>query len=199
MKLYDSLISANAYKVRLLLARLERAYERVDVDILAGEARTDAFRAKNVAHRVPLLELDDGTTLAESGAILALLAEGTPWLPDDPLERAQVLRWVFFEQNMIEPSIAVLRFIVRWGEADEAVRTWLHGRGVEGLRVLESHLADRPWLRGDHETIADLAVYGYTHVADEGGFDLEPFPAIRAWHARVAAHPSHFPITFAPA
>lgn len=198
MKLYDSLISGNAYKVRLLLARLGRAYTRVDVDILAGEARTDAFRAKNVASRVPVLELDDGTPLAESGAILAFLADGTPYLPSDAQSRAQVLRWLFFEQNHIEPTVAVARFVARWGTADPAVRVWLRARGVHGLQILEDHLRAREYLHGDTETIADLAVYGYTHVADEGGFDLEPFSAVRAWMGRIAAHPDHFPITVAP-
>ena len=195
MKLYDSSISANAYKVRMLLDRLGRPYESVEVDILAGAARTNAFRDKNVATRVPVIELDDGTTLAESGAILTYLAEGTPYLPSDPMGRAQVLRWMFFEQNQVEPSVAVLRFIERWGDADEAVRTWLKRRGDEALGILDTHLSDRSFLVGERCTIADLANYGYTHVAAEGGFDLSAHPALQAWHGRVAGEPGHRPMS----
>lgn len=194
VKLYDSPISANAHKVRMLLARLERPYERVVMNILEGETRTPGFAAKNRAQRVPVLELEDGTTIAESGAILAHLAEGTPYLPDDPIGRALVLRWMFFEQNHVEPTVAVVRYLTRWGDAAPEVLDWLRPRGVEALEVMESHLQSHAYFGAESESIADIALYGYTHVAAEGDFELALYPSLRAWHARVASHPLHLPL-----
>lgn len=199
MKLYDYLESGNGYKVRLLLHQLERSYERVEVDILAGESRTADFLARNPNGRIPLLELDDGSLLAESNAIQCYLAEGTPLLPDDRLDRARVLQWMFFEQYSHEPNIAVLRFWAHTGELDarEALATEKRVNGDAALQVLEDHLQDRAFLVADHYTIADIAIYAYTHVADEGGFELDRYPALLAWLDRIRAQPRHIPITYA--
>jgi glutathione S-transferase len=198
LRLHDYLASGNGYKCRLLLHQLGIPYERVELDILKGETRTPEFLAKNPNGRIPALELEDGTVLAESDAILFYLAEGTPFLPEDRLGRAQVLQWLFFEQYSHEPFIAVARFIrhllpedsPRWAELPR-----LEQGGRAALGVMERRLADRPFLAADRYTIADIGLYAYTHVADEGGFDLEPYPAVRAWLARVAGQPGHVPIT----
>jgi glutathione S-transferase len=198
MKLYDFLPSGNGYKVRLLLAQLGRRFTLVEKDIAKGEARTPDFLALNPNGRIPVLELDDGRHLAESDAILFYLAEGTPFLPTDRFARADVLRWMFFEQYSHEPYIAV-------------ARAWLHaltGRkyepreleakmvgGYQALDVMERHLAGRPFFVEDRYSIADVALYAYTHVAHEGNFHLDRYPNVRAWLARVASQPGHVPIT----
>ncbi len=197
-KLYDSLISGNGYKIRLLLALLGEEYERIEMDLDAGATRTSEFLAKNSNGRIPLLELEDGTHLAESNAIQFYLAEGTPLLPGDRLERARVLQWMFFEQYSHEPYIAVLRFWVHTGAAermDEAVLQEKREKGHAALAVMESHLAERDFFVADAYSIADIALYAYTHVADEGGFDLAPYSALRAWIERVRAQPRHISIT----
>jgi len=198
-RLYDSPISGNTYKVRLLLHLLGIEHERVDLDIERGETRTPEFLAKNPNGRVPVLELGDSTCLAESDAILFYLAEGTPWLPHDRLGRGQALQWMFFEQYSHEPYIAVVRHWVHLGiendkgpELDERKK-----RGYQALDVMEGHLADRDWFVGADRgapSIADIALYAYTHVAHEGGFDLQPYPAIRAWLERLAAVPGFVPM-----
>lgn len=196
MRLYNSSISGNAYKIRLLLARLALPYERIDIDINAGAAQTPEMLAKNPMGRVPLLELDDGTLIAESGAILCYLADGTDYLPSDRLGRAQVLRWVFFEQNEHEPNIAVARWIARWGGGE--ARPDLpdrRKRGERALGAMEAHLRDHAFFGAPGVSIGDIALYGYTHVAGEGGFDLAPYPAVRAWLDRVRGQPRHIPIT----
>ncbi len=195
LRLYDYLESGNGYKVRLLLHQLERPYERVELDILAGQTRTPEFLALNPNGRIPLLQLEDGTCLAESGAIQWYLAEGTPFLPQDRLFRAQVLQWMFFEQYSHEPYIAVLRF---WHHAGvlEDHRHELdarRARGEEALRVMETHLETNAFFAAGRYTIADIALYAYTHVAHEGGFDLSGLPAVRAWLERVRAQPGHVP------
>jgi len=197
LRLYDYLPSGNGYKVRLLLRQLEIPFERVELDIGKGETRSEAFLAKNPNGRIPTLELADGTCLSESDAILWYLAEGTRFLPEARLERARVLQWMFFEQYSHEPNIATLRF---WSHAG-----WLAERaafvpekrraGTAALALLEGHLAERRFLVAERYTIADIALYAYTHVAEEGGFALAPYPAVRAWLARVAAQPGHVPIT----
>jgi glutathione S-transferase len=198
MRLYDYLPSGNGYKVRLLLAQLRLPFVLVEKDILQGETRTPAFLAINPNGRVPVLELADGRRLAESDAILFYLAEGTRFLPDDRFARAQVLQWMFFEQYSHEPHVAVARFWVHClgkGEewADRLVEK--RERGHQALGVMERHLAGRRYLVTDRYTIADIALYAYSHVAHEGGFDLAPYPNVRAWLARVAAEPDHVPIT----
>lgn len=198
MRLYDYAPSGNCYKVRLLLAHLGLEYERVAVDVVGGEARDEAFRAARNPHgRVPVLECDDGTTIAESGAILWWLADGTPYLPDDRLERTRALQWMFFEQNAIEPSIAVVRYQETIARRPDALGD-LEGRrqaGREALGALARHLeGGGRFLLGDAFSIADIAVYGYTHVADEAGVPLADFPAVADWTGRVRSLPGHVPM-----
>jgi glutathione S-transferase len=195
--LYDSPVSGNCYKVRLLLAHLGIAYERRAVDVVDRSNRPEILGGLNPALRVPTLVLDDGRSLAESGAILWYFGEGTPFVPQDKYARAQVLQWMFFEQYDHEPAIAVARFWLAYsGRADEVrdrIPEW-HAKGENALAAMELHLDGREWLVGDRMTIADVALYAYTHVADEGGFDLAPFPAIRAWLERVFSQPGHVSI-----
>jgi glutathione S-transferase len=197
LRLYDYLESGNGYKVRLLLARLGLRYERVELDILAGETRTPEYLARNPNGRIPLLELEDGSHLAESNAILWYLAEGTPLLPDDRLSRARVLQWMFFEQYSHEPYIAVLRFWSHAGQLDDK-REQIpekRERGEQALGVMQQHLEGRRFFVEDRLSIADIALYAYTHVAEEGGFDLSRYPAVCSWIQRVAAEPGHVRIT----
>ena len=196
LRLHDFLESGNGYKVRLLLAQLGTPFERIEHDILRGETRTAAYLALNPNGRIPLLELEDGTCLAESNAIQWYLAEGTRFLPDDRLLRARVLQWMFFEQYSHEPYIAVVRFWAHAGTLDQH-RSELPERREKGhaaLAVMEQHLAQRDWFVGDAYSIADIALYAYTHVAPEGGFDLAPYAAIGRWLARVRSQPGHVPI-----
>jgi glutathione S-transferase len=195
--LYDFLPSGNGYKARLMMRRLGIAYTYVERDILTGETRTPEFLAMNPNGKIPVLVLDDGTALSESDAILYYLAEGTPWWPEDRLSRARVLEWMFFEQYSHETAIAVRRFVLHFMPEDSPRRAELPAlekKGYAALGVMEHRLADHDWLVGNHETIADLALYGYTHVADEAGLDLAGYPGIRSWLARVASHPAHVPI-----
>lgn len=197
LTLHDFLPSGNGYKVRLLLRRLGLPYALVERDILKGETRTPEFLALNPNGRVPVLVLEDGTALAESDAILVYLAEGTPWWPAERLARARALQWLFFEQYSHEPAIAVRRFILHHLPEASPRRAELPGllaKGHAALAVLEQGLVGRDWLVGERESVADLALYAYTHCAPEGGFDLSAYPAIRAWLARVASQPGHAPI-----
>ena len=197
VRLYDFLESGNGYKVRLLLAPLIVDVERVEVDILKGETHTPDFLAKNPNGRIPLLEFEDGSTLAESNAIQWYLATETPFLPDDEFERALVLQWMFFEQYSHEPYIAVPRFWAHSGtmEANREALPEKYERGNAALRVMEEHLSERAFFVGERYSIADIALYAYTHVAEEGGFELAPYPAVLAWCQRVAGQPGHLPIT----
>ena len=198
LTLYDYLDSGNGYKVRLLLHQLEIPHRRVELDIDKGETRTAEFLAKNPNGRVPALALDDGACLAESDAIIWYLAEGTPFLPNGKLARAQTLQWMFFEQYSHEPYVATPRYILRHLPADHPRRAELpdrQARGCAALGVMETHLAATPFFVGGRYSIADIALYAYTHVADQAGLDLAPYPALRAWLARVAAVPRHIPIT----
>ena len=201
LRLYDNHLSGNGYKPRLLLAHLGRAYERVEVDTLKGETRTPEFLARNPNGRIPVLELGDGTCLAESNAILFYLAEGSRFLPSDRLARALTLQWMFFEQYSHEPFIAVARHWIQHLETTEAQRRELPARqegGRAALAVMERCLGGADWFGGEAMSIADVALYAYTHVADEGGFDLAGFPRIRAWLGRVAGQPGHVPMNPAP-
>jgi glutathione S-transferase len=197
LRLFDYLESGNGYKVRLLLHQLGIPFERVELDILKGQTRTKAFLAKNPNGRIPTLELEDGTFLPESNAILWYLAEGTPFLPADRLARAQALSWMCFEQYSHEPNIATLRFWTHAGllEQRAALVPGKREAGVAALGVMEGQLTGRSFFVGERCSIADIALYAYTHVAEEGGFGLAPYPAIRAWLARVASQPRHIPIT----
>ncbi len=197
-RLYDYLPSGNGYKVRLLLTLLGLPFERVELDIDRAETRTPAYLAKNPNGRIPALELENGEVLAESNAILFYLVDGTPYLPDDRWLRAQTLQWMFFEQYSHEPYVAVARYFLQHLEMTDARRVLLaekQEKGRAALGVMEDHLAPRAYFVGERTTIADIALYAYTHVADEGGYDLEPYPAVRAWLARVAAAPGHISIT----
>jgi glutathione S-transferase len=197
LRLYDYWESGNCYKVRLLLALLDVPYERVPVDILARETRTPAFLARNPNHRVPVLEWPDGRCLAESNAILYHLAEGTPFIPADAWARAQMMQWLFFEQYSHEPYIAVVRFwhfAHKLEENRAALPAKVEG-GHHALQVMEQHLAQHSYFAGDAYSIADIALYAYTHVAGEGGFELARYPQVQAWIARVQAQPGHVPIT----
>ena len=197
MLLYDSKVSGNCYKVRLLLAHLGVSYDRREVDVIDRSNRAELLGDLNPALRVPTLVFDDGRPLAESNAILWYLAEGTSYLPHDHLERAQVLQWLFFEQYSHEPNIAVARFWLAVLEAPPSqaeVDAKLRG-GYAALDAMERHLDRRQFLVGESYTIADIALYAYTHVAHEGGFDLSAYPAIHAWLERVAAQPRHVLIT----
>ncbi len=196
--LYDNLPSGNSYKVRLVLHQLGRPFRLVEKDILRGETRTAEFLAKNPNGRIPVLELPDGRCLAESNAIITYLAEGTPLMPTDAWERAQVMQWLFFEQYSHEPNIATVRFWVHHlspDKIDDRALAKKRELGRAALGVMEHHLANRAFFVGDRYSIADVALYAYTHVANEGGFDLTPYPAVRKWLERVAAQPRHVPIT----
>ena len=200
MRLHDNLSSGNGYKVRLLLAQLGIPFERIEYDVDAGETRTPGFLENvNPNGRIPVLEEDDGRLLPESNAALFYLAEGTPFLPDGRFERAQVLRWMFFEQYSHEPNIATPRFWITHGvKIDEEKRLALETKrrlGHDALGVMEKHLAENDFFAGGHYSVADIALYAYTHVAGEGGFDLAGYPAVRAWISRVAAQSGHIPIT----
>jgi glutathione S-transferase len=189
MRLHDYAASGNCYKVRLLLALLGQPYERVPVDIFAGETLTDEFAALNPARTTPVLELDDGEALPESAAILWYLAEGTAFLPDDRLARAQLLRWLCFERALT-PAVAGARFQVMTGRTDDET-PFLLANGRRHLATLDRRLADRHWVALDVPTIADLALFAYTHVAEDAGFDLAGHPAIRAWIDRVESLPGY--------
>lgn len=195
-RLYDFLPSGNGYKVRLLLTQLEIPFERVEIDILRGETRTKEFLAKNPNGRIPVLETQPDQFLCESNAILFYLSEGTDFFPNNFWERAQVMQWLFFEQYSHEPNIATSRFWITYlGKANE-YRDALNQKrelGYAALEVMEKHLTDHAFFVGRY-TIADIALFAYTHVAPEGGFNLTTFPAIQAWLERVKAQPSHIMI-----
>jgi glutathione S-transferase len=195
--LYDSPVSGNCYKVRLLLAHLGIPYERRDMDVADRSDRSDVLGGLNPALRVPTLVLDDGRPLAESGAILWYFGEGTPFVPEDRYERAQVLQWMFFEQYDHEPAIAVARFWLAYSGRPDDFADRLEERTAAGHRALaamEGHLQGREFFVGESLSLADIALYAYTHVAHEGGFDLGAYPAVRAWVDRIAAVPGHVPI-----
>lgn len=193
LRLYDYWESGNCYKVRLLLAQLGMPFEKVSLDILKGDTRTPEFLAKNPNGRVPIVEWPDGRALAESNAILWHLAEGSAFLPAGAWDRAQALQWMFFEQYSHEPYIAVVRFwhFANLVEQNRAALPEKMERGYKALGVMERHLESRPYFAGDRYSIADIALYAYTHVANEGGFDLAGFPAVREWLARVREQPRH--------
>lgn len=195
MKLYDSVPSGNCYKVRLLLAHLGRSYERVDVDVYGRVPRPRELVELNPYDKVPVLVLDDGRALPESGAILWWLARGTPWLPEDPWEQTQVLRWMLFEQNSLEPSIAVLRHLKTAGRPiGPGLGERLEPMGTRVLTAMSRHLAERETFVGSRLTIADLALYGYTHAADEAGYELAGYPPVERWLERVRREPGHVPL-----
>ena len=197
MTVYGFSPSGNCHKVRLLLEQLGREYRWAEVRSDDGSTRTPEFLALNPNGKVPLIQLDDGRTLTESNAILFWLAEGTGYLPDDPWQRAQALRWMFFEQYSHEPYIAVARFICGWTPLDSPRRAELakcRERGHAALAVMEQHLSTQAWFTGPDYGIADIALFAYTDVAPHGGFDLAPYPAVRDWLARVRKTPGFVPM-----
>ena len=200
--LHQMQISGNCYKVRLAAHQLGIPLTLEEYPVFGGRTRTPEYLAKNRNGRVPLLELDDGRLLPESDAILWYLSEGTHLQPGDTWSRAQALSWMFFEQYSHEPYIAVARFWVSEAPKEELekrrhlVPEW-HEKGNAALGVMESHLKTHDWFAGDRYSVADIALYGYTHCANEGGFELSNYPAVSAWLARVAAQPRHIPMSHA--
>lgn len=198
IKLYDFLPSGNSYKVRLLLTQIGMPFERVDINILKGESRTAEFLSKNPNGKIPVLEIDTGKYLAESNAILMYLSEGTEFLPYDRFLRAQVLQWLFFEQSSHQPFIAKSRFWLSILGKPEEYRTAIEQQrdpGYAALKVMENHLMTHEFFVGERYTIADIALFAYTHVAHEGGFDLRNFPGIKAWIKRVKSQSRYITIT----
>ena len=203
LTLHDFLDSGNGYKVRLVLAQLGIPYKLVEHDILKGATRTPIFLSKNPNGRIPTLELEDGSFLAESNAIIYWLARDSALWPADKLEQAQTLQWMFFEQYSHEPYVAVLRAWkhVGFGLSPERLARVpeLETKAYAALGVMEGHLRTRPFFVGGRYGLADVALYAYTHVAEEGDLSLANYPSIRAWIARVAAEPGHVSITHRPA
>jgi glutathione S-transferase len=195
LRLHDCDASANGYKVRLLLAQLKREYQLHEVDIFRGESRTPAYLEGNPSGQVPVLELESGQWLPESNAILLYLAAGTPLLSDDPLIRARTAGWMFFEQNAVEPKLGSARYWKLSGrdKGREATFAYLQEAGRAALQTMERHLQRHSYFVEEHYGVADIALYAYSHVAPEAGVSLEPFPAVRAWMARVEAQPHYFP------
>lgn len=196
LRLYDSRLSGNSWKVRILLSQLGLPYERMTLDIAQGETRSPAFRSISRFARVPVLEFDDGRRLVESAAILSYLAEGTPFMPADAFQRAEVLGWLFFEQADLQKALALARVLHLHGQAtaraDEIAR--LHHDGYAALEHLERWLGDHTWLVGERYTVADLAVFAYVQLADQGGFDMGRFVAIGRWTDAVASQPGWVPL-----
>ena len=199
LTLYSMRRSGNCYKVRLALAQLKIPYHLNEIDILKGESRTPDFLAKNPSGHVPLLEVTPGRFIAESGAILWYIAGGTSLAPEDRIDRAEALQWMFFEQHSVEPNLGAAHFwltMVKGGRElqTHALEGWTEN-GYQALGVMEKHLASNDFFAAGRYTIADISLYAYTHVAPEGGFTLEPYPAVREWLARVAAQPGHIAIS----
>lgn len=194
LRVYGTSTSGNCHKVRMVLEAVGRPYAWTEIDSVHGETRTPGFLAINPNGKVPVLEIEPGTYLPESNAILCYVADGTPLLPTAALARARVLQWLFFEQYSHEPYLAVARFLRRFHPDPESQRALADSKldaGYRALDVMEGQLAREPFFVGGRYTIADIALYAYTHVAGEGGFDLGRFPAVRAWLQRVQAQPGY--------
>ncbi|GHA97411.1 glutathione S-transferase [Algimonas arctica] len=199
MQLYDYLPSGNSYKVRWVAAQLGLRYDHIDVDIHAGETQSKDFLALNPAGQIPLLILDDGRTLAESNAIIRYLADGSDLVPTDPYDHAKMLQWQFWEQYRHEPAIAVARFIRNYAHDTRSHElAALMPRGHAALAVMEAHLRHHDWFVGAQCSLADVSLYAYTHVAEEGGFDLSQYSALQTWLARFSAQANHIVITAKP-
>jgi glutathione S-transferase len=196
MKLFDSAVSGNCYKVRLICAQLGLSLERQELSVVDRSNRPEVIGEISPVQRVPVLVLDDGRPMFESNAIIDYLAEDTPYMPTDSYERQQALAWQFFEQYEIEPNLAVARFLKLFEVEHTAERmAALHAAGNKGLQALERGLSGKEFIVGGRYSVADISLYAYTHVAAEGGFDLSPYPAIEAWIQRVATQPGHILIT----
>ncbi len=199
--LYDQSTSGNAYKARLLLHQLGHDFQTVEVNTFDGSTRTPEFLARNPVGKVPVLALPDGSHLAESNAILCYLADGTAFWPGDKMARAQVLSWMFFEQYSHEPYVAVLRSWTKYLNMTPemaARESELRDRGYAALDIMEKQLSYSDWLVGDSYTIADICLYAYTHVADEGGFEISRYTGILRWFERVRTQPDYVPISWQP-
>ena len=197
LRLYDNRLSGNCYKIRLLLAHLGRDYERIEVDVVDRARRKDQLAGKSPFDRIPILELEDGRRLAESNAILLWLAEGTPLLPDDRWERNRLLEWLFFEQNQLEPNVAVARYwmsiLKRAGEFGQALSIRQRS-GRDALSIMDDHLTRVPFLVGGRYTVADISLFAYAHVAEEAGIALADYEHVGAWVGRVRAQPGFVPM-----
>jgi len=196
--LYEYAPSGNSYKLRLAMTHLVVPFKRINLDITKGESRTPEFLEINSNGRVPVLVLEDGECLAESNAILWYLADGTPLLPSSKLEQAQVLQWMFFEQYSHEPFIATARYWIFSLGAEEEYKSKLEEnrpKGYAALDVMEKHLQENDFFVGNKYSIADIALYAYTHVAEQGGYKLDAYPAIKAWFERIEATENYIPIT----
>jgi len=194
VKIYGDIQSGNCYKIKLLTALLEIPHEWISIDVLAGETQSEAFLAKNPIGKIPVLELDDGRYLSESNAILNYLATGSPLLLTEAFQQAKIQQWQFFEQYSHEPYIAVARFIAKYlglPEDRQAEYAAKQTGGHKALRIMETQLSQTLYLVGEQLTTADIALYGYTHVAHEGGFDLSTYPAIQRWLQRIANQPHY--------
>lgn len=194
MRIYGDIKSGNCYKIKLLASLLDLEHKWVHVDVLAQETQTREFLSKNPNGKIPVLELDDGRCLSESNAILNFLAEGTALLPSDSFDKAKVLQWQFFEQYSHEPFIAVARYIAKYLGLPDARRAEYESKqsgGHKALQVMEDQLSNNSYLLGEQLTVADISLYGYTHVADEGGFELDRYPSIRAWLDRIQSHKAY--------
>jgi glutathione S-transferase len=202
LTLYSMQRSGNCYKVRLALAQLNIPYRLVEIDILKGETRTPEFLSKNPSGHVPLLEAAPGRYLPESGAILWYLAVGSPLAPEDRIDRAEALQWMFFEQHSLEPYIGAAHFwlvLVKGGRELQmhAVEEWME-QGYQALQIMDKHLESHRYFAADRYTVADISLYAYAHIAEECDFDLAGFPALRAWLKRVANEPSHVQMDWQP-
>lgn len=201
MRIYGDSRSGNCYKLQLLLSHLGQAVDWVEVDVLSGYTRSSEFLALNPTGQVPVLVRDDSSTLSQSNAILYYLAQGTSFIPTDPWAHSKMLEWQNFEQYSHEPSIAVARFIKAFLGLPEGRRAEYeakHRAGVRVLGLMAQHLATQRFFGGEQMTLADISLYAYTHVADEGGFDLRPFPAIQHWLQEIANQPGHLPMQLRP-
>ena len=197
LKIYGDSRSGNCYKIQLLCAEMSIEYDWEEVDILAGDTRTPQFLAMNANGRTPLLVLPDGRYLPESNAILYCLADGSEFFGGDTYTRAEILQWMFFEQYSHEPYIATSRFIIKYLGNPADQQSSLEEKkagGVSALAIMEQQLQRRPFITGDTFNIADIALFAYTHVADEGGFSLEDFPAIGEWIEHIKGRPNFMPM-----
>ena len=198
LKIYGDSRSGNCYKIQLLCAEMGIDYDWQEVDILAGDTRTPQFLAMNANGRIPLLALPDGRFLAESNAILFYLADGSEFFAGDTYSRAQILQWMYFEQYSHEPNIATSRFIIKYlGNPPDRQPDLekMRAGGHQALAVMEQQLLSHSFITGDKYNIADIALFAYTHVADEGGFDLEEYPATLAWIERITGRPNYVPMS----
>jgi len=198
MILYGNLNSGNCYKVRLLLSYLGVDFSYENMDAAHGATRTPEFLAINPVGQIPVLKLNDGRILAESNAIISFLAEDTPYIPVNAFDRAKAMQWMFWEQYKHEPAIAVARFISFYAPDREGELPTLQEKGRAALAIMDGHLRAAPWFAGSGPSVADIALYAYTHVADEGGFTLADYPNIKVWCERMAEHPRHVLMTDLP-